>query len=251
MRRAALALLVLLTAGAAADDRRSGFDDMSHDTQAMQRDDSLNPGMLSVADGEALWSAPAGEAGRSCASCHGEAKASMRGVAARYPRLDATSGRPIDLQGRIAQCRAERQQAPAMTFESPELLALSAYVAHQSRGMPIEPDADARLSRFRAGGEALWRQRQGQLDLACADCHDDNAGKRLAGAVIPQAHPTGYPIYRLEWQGMGSLQRRLRGCLTGIRAEPYPFGAPEYVDLELYLKQRARGMPIETPGVRP
>jgi L-cysteine S-thiosulfotransferase len=251
MRRAALALLVLLTAGAAADDRRSGFDDMGSDTQAMQRDDSLNPGMLSVADGEALWSAPAGTAGRSCASCHGEAKASMRGVAARYPRLDVKSGRPIDLQGRIAQCRAERQPAPAMAFESPELLALSAYVAHQSRGMPIEPDADTRLGQFRAGGEALWRRRQGQLDLACADCHDDNPGKRLAGAVIPQAHPTGYPIYRLEWQGMGSLQRRLRGCLTGIRAEPYPFGAPEYVELELYLMQRARGMPIETPGVRP
>ena len=97
----------------------------------------------------------------------------------------------------------------------------------------------------------LWRRRQGQLNLSCAQCHDDNAGGRLAGATIPQAHPTGYPIYRLEWQALGSLQRRLRNCLVGMRAEPYAWGAPEYVALELFLMDRARGMDLEAPGVRP
>jgi sulfur-oxidizing protein SoxA len=91
----------------------------------------------------------------------------------------------------------------------------------------------------------------GQLHLACAQCHDDNAGKRLAGSVIPQAHPTAYPIYRLEWQALGSLQRRLRGCMTGIRAEPFAYGSVELVELELYLKGRAAGMTMESPGVRP
>ena len=86
--------------------------------------------------------------------------------------------------------------------------------------------------------------------LQCTQCHDDNWGKRLAGSVIPQAHPTGYPEYRLEWQSIGSLQRRLRGCIIGTRAEPYSYGAPEMVELELYLMWRARGMPMETPAVR-
>ena len=76
-------------------------------------------------------------------------------------------------------------------------------------------------------------------------------GKRLGSSVIPQGHPTGYPIYRLDWQGMGSLQRRLRGCLTGVRAEPFPFGALEVVEIELYLAARAAGLPLETPAVRP
>ena len=49
-----------------------------------------------------------------------------------------------------------------------------------------------------------------------------NWGRHLGGAPIPQAHPTGYPLYRLEWQGLGSLRRRLRNCMTGMRAEPYP-----------------------------
>jgi sulfur-oxidizing protein SoxA len=36
-----------------------------------------------------------------------------------------------------------------------------------------------------------------------------------------------------------------------MRAEPYDYGAPELVDLELYLMWRARGMPMEAPAVRP
>jgi sulfur-oxidizing protein SoxA len=73
----------------------------------------------------------------------------------------------------------------------------------------------------------------------------------LGGSVIPQAHPDGYPIYRLEWNTVGSLQRRLRNCMTGVRAEPFAFGSVELIQLELYLMERARGMTIETPGVRP
>jgi sulfur-oxidizing protein SoxA len=94
-------------------------------------------------------------------------------------------------------------------------------------------------------------RRQGQLNLSCANCHDDNWDKRLAGSAITQAHPTGYPLYRLEWQSLGSLQRRLRACIFGIRAQPYDFGSPELVEMELYLMSRARDMPIETPAVRP
>ena len=60
-----------------------------------------------------------------------------------------------------------------------------------------------------------------------------------------------YAIYRLEWQAVGSLQRRLRNCMSGMRAETYDFGAPELVDLEYYLMWRARGMAMEAPAVRP
>ncbi len=110
---------------------------------------------------------------------------------------------------------------------------------------------DARSKPFLEAGRQAFHRRQGQLNLACAQCHDDNWGKHLAGSVIPQAHPTGYPIYRLEWQGIGSLGRRLRNCLTGMRAQAPEFGADEFVDLELYLMWRARDMKLEAPAVRP
>jgi sulfur-oxidizing protein SoxA len=224
---------------------------MSPETKAMQDDDTANPGMLAVLDGEALWNRKTGAANLSCAGCHGDAAVSMKGVAARYPAFDAPSGRPVDLEQRINLERTGRQQAPALKPENADLLALSAYVARQSRGEPIAPPDDERLAPSVAAGREFFNKRQGQLNLSCALCHDDNWGRRLAGNVVPQGHPTGYPLYRLEWQGLGSLQRRLRNCISGMRAETPDYGAPEYVNLELFLMRRAAGMPMETPAVRP
>jgi L-cysteine S-thiosulfotransferase len=250
------AVLALIAAAASAaeiplGERRSDSEFISADTRTMQNDDTANPGMLAVADGEALWNDKAGASGKSCADCHGDAAVSMKGVAARFPAVVPGQNRPLDLQQRINLSRVADQKADALPFESKELLALATYVGRQSRGMPVAVKDDARSRTFIDAGRALFERRQGQLDLSCAQCHDDNWGKKLAGNPVPQAHPTGYPIYRLEWQEVGSLQRRLRGCMSAIRAAPYDFGAPELVDLEFFLMWRARGMAVETPAVRP
>jgi L-cysteine S-thiosulfotransferase len=232
-------------------ERRSGYEFMSRETRAMQDDDTANPGMLWVLEGGAQWNRKIGTAAKACSDCHGDAKGSMKGVAARYPAFEAARGRLVNLEQRINLCRVDRQQAPALAWESRELLALTAYVARQSRDLPIDIAIDARTHASLEAGRASWDRRQGQLNLACGQCHDAYWGRQLAGNAIPQAHPTGYPIYRLEWQGLGSLQRRLRNCLIGMRAEPYEYGAPELVDLELFLMWRARGMTMEAPAVRP
>ncbi|MDP1647296.1 MAG: sulfur oxidation c-type cytochrome SoxA [Rubrivivax sp.] len=235
-------LLALLTSAAAADPRRSGFDSMSPATQALQRDDALNPAFLWLKDGEQRHQA-------SCARCH--SVDSQRGVAARYPAWDARLGKPVTLSARINLCRQRHLQAAPWPAESDELLGLETYLAYLSRGQPITPPADPRLAPFRDRGAELYRQRFGQLDFSCAQCHDANAGRRLGGSTIPQGHPTGYPVYRLEWQGLGSLQRRLRSCMVGVRAEPFAYGSHEFTALELYLMQRAAGMTMEAPAVRP
>jgi sulfur-oxidizing protein SoxA len=232
-------------------ERKSGYDFMTRETRVMQDDDTANPAMLSVLDGEALWKRKAGEAQKACADCHGDASQSMKGVAARYPAFDAARARPINIEQRINTCRTDRQKAAPFPFESKELLALTAFVGLQSRKMPIEIAEDERTKPFLDAGRDIYMRRQGQLNLSCAICHDDNWGQKLAGSPIPQGHPTGYPIYRLEWQAMGSLQRRLRNCMVGMRAESYTLGSDEFVDLELFLMWRARGMPLETPAVRP
>jgi L-cysteine S-thiosulfotransferase len=211
---------------------------MSRETRAMQDDEATHPALFTLMDGEALFNA-------NCASCHRD----MKGVAARYPAVKDGKLRNLDQQ--INACRTERQKQPGFAYESRELLALSTYIGRQSRGMPIEIAVNEAGQKYLDAGRATFVRRQGQLNLACAQCHDDNWGKSLAGNPIPQAHPTGYPLYRLEWQGVGSLQRRLRNCMIGVRAEPYAYGSQEFVELELYLMWRARGMPLETPAVRP
>jgi len=245
------ALAPLAATEIAPNERRSGYTFMAPDTQAIQDDDTANPGMLWVLDGEALWKTRAGSADKACADCHDNARVSMKGVAARYPAYDKTIGRPVNLEQRINICRARHQNASPLVYESRELLALTAFVAEQSRGTAVAPATTPELEPFVQKGRDFFMKRQGQLNLGCANCHDDNWDKHLAGSAVTQAMATGYPLYRLEWQSLGSLQRRLRNCITGMRAQNYDYGAAELVELELYLMSRARGMPIETPAVRP
>jgi sulfur-oxidizing protein SoxA len=250
-----LALILIFSTSAKADmplaERRSGYEFMGRETRAMQDDEVTGPAALWLLDGEALWARKAGAAGKACSDCHDEAAKSMKGVAVRFPVFDLSQNKLINLDQRINICRVEQQKASALQLEGRELLSLSAYVGRQSRGMPIDIEVNERTKPFLDAGRTAFNRRQGQLNLSCAQCHDRNWGKSLAGTPIPQAHPTGYPLYRLEWQSLGSLQRRLRNCFIGVRAEPYAYGAPENLELEYYLMWRARGMKIETPAVRP
>jgi sulfur-oxidizing protein SoxA len=248
-----LAVLLLLgCAGAppSSAPQRSGFADMGAAVQALQNDDAANPAMLWVQGGQSLWTSAPSAQSKACFACHGGVNA-LRGVAARYPAWDETLSRPVNLATRINLCRQRHQGQPPWPPEHADLLALEALVGLQSRGLPITPPSDLRLEPFRARGAALFQQRMGQLDLSCAACHDGMAGGRLGGITIPQGQANGYPIYRLEWQGMGSLSRRIRNCMTGVRAEPLAAHGVEMVELELHLARRALGMAVETPAVRP
>ncbi|MEO8135087.1 MAG: sulfur oxidation c-type cytochrome SoxA [Betaproteobacteria bacterium] len=253
--RLCLAALVLAACASAVPQRdipapRSGIAFTSDDVRRLQADDADNPGMLWVTRGEVLWREPAGAGRASCASCHGAAEQSMRGVATRYPVIDRSTGALLNLEGRIDQCRAQRQRADSLRYESEELLALTSFVAYQSRGLPLQATiAGAAAPHFEAG-RAQYVTRQGQLNLSCANCHERNWGRTMLAETVSQGHGNGFPAYRLEWQGLGSLHRRLRACQFGIRAEPAPAGSQSLVDLELYLAWRATGLPVEAPGVR-
>ncbi|MGH6816474.1 MAG: sulfur oxidation c-type cytochrome SoxA [Hyphomicrobiaceae bacterium] len=252
-RRGVSGLAVAVAASivlSAAQAREPGRMFLTPELQAMEADDGTNPGMLWVEQGTKLWETPDGSQGRSCASCHGAAASAMTGAAARYPAYDAQAGSLLNLELRINRCRTERMGAAPLAYESNELLALTAYVAHRSRGLPMDVRIDGPAAAAFAAGETFFHRRQGQLNLACSQCHDDNVGKRLRGDRISHGLGIGYPVYRLEWQTLGSLHRRLRACALGVRAHRFESGSPEYVNLELYLAWRARGLPIETPGVR-
>ena len=174
----------------------------------------------------------------------------MSGVALSYPKVAQHNGQLENLEQRINRCRSEQQQQPELEYESRELLALSAFIGHQSRGMPISTDIAPEAQTHFEAGRAYYYQRRGQMNLACHHCHEMNAGRQLRGDLVSQGHGNGYPAYRLEWQALGSLHRRLRFCNLGVRAEPQPYGAPEYVNLELFLRWRAAGLTVETPAVR-
>jgi sulfur-oxidizing protein SoxA len=233
-----------------AEDRRSGYTFLTPETRALQDDDFANPGLLWVEQGEEIWNAPAGAADTSCAGCHGDAAEAMKGVAAHYPKFDEGAGTVINLEQRINLCRTGNQKAEPFAYESPELLGITAFVATQSRGMPVEVAIDGPAAASFARGEEAFNTRIGQLDMSCADCHERSVGARLRGEVISQGQINGFPIYRQLWQTMGSTHRMFAWCNEAVRAEPFAPGSQEYVDLELYSRWRGRGLPVETPAVR-
>lgn len=245
-----LAMLGFCAVAAAAQPApRSGIEFAGPDVRALQADDFANPGMLWVTRGEKLWSTPAGRSNRSCAGCHQDASVSMKGVAVRYPRVENPDAKVVNLEGRINRCREQHQQAASLQYESEDLLALTAFVAFQSRGLRLQLAVAEERAALERGRAAFYR-RQGQMNLACTHCHEQNAGRKLLADTISEGHGNAYPVYRLEWQSAGSLQRRLRACYFGVRAEQPAFGSEELLDLELYLARRAAGLVVETPGVR-
>ncbi|MGE0668389.1 MAG: sulfur oxidation c-type cytochrome SoxA [Sphingomonadales bacterium] len=228
----------------------SGYTFLTPETRQQQDDEFLNPGYLWVDRGARLFESTEAVTA-SCAGCHGDGGRPLAGAAARYPRIDAATGKLTNLEGRINYCRTRHQGAEPLAHESDDLLALTAHVANLSRGRPVAVTLDEQLEPYYEKGRDYFFTRRGQLNLACHQCHDRNWGRSLRGDTISQGHGNGFPAYRLEWQSLGSLHRRFRDCDTGVRAEPRPLGSEDYLALELYLAVRGSGLTLESPAIRP
>ena len=232
------------------ENRKSGYVFLGEQVRALQDDDFQNPGMFAVDRGQVIWNTVDGEAGKSCASCHGDAAESMRGVSARYPQFDAARDGIINLELRVNEQRGTHMMAPPFAYEARDLLDLTAYIAIQSRGIPVEIAIDGAAAEFFEIGKEFFFQRRGQLDLACNQCHDDLDGMMLRGDKMSQGQTNGFPFYRLIWNSVGSTHRMFEWCNTSMRAEPFAYGSEEYLNLELYVAWRGRGLLVEAPAVR-
>jgi len=228
----------------------SGYHYASPKARSMQDSESDNPAMALYNKGEALWKKVEGKANKSCASCHGDAAKSMKGAATRFPAYFPLTKKPLGINSRINLCREKFMQARSFPPQSDSMLALAVYVKRQSRGQTIRLSPKGPLKPFVDKGKSYFTARRGQLDIACAQCHDKYTGKRYRSDVISQGHANGFPAYRMSWKQTGSLLRQVNQCLKRVRATPLKAGSDDLVNLELYLAWRAGGLQVETPAVR-
>ncbi|MEM7269551.1 MAG: sulfur oxidation c-type cytochrome SoxA [Pseudomonadota bacterium] len=227
----------------------SGWRFRTDETQALQADDFENPAMVAVEYAEELWETPAGASNQSCANCHGDIE-SLAGLKAVTPKWDEAAGEPLTLEDLINRSIAEHQGSEPWKWESAEMLAMTAYIGMQSRGMPVSVQADGPMAPWVEKGKALYYTRVGQLDMACSNCHEDNYGQYIRADHLSQGNTNGFPTYRFKWQGLGSLHRRFSGCMKNIRATPFKRGSDEFTALEIYLAVRGAGLGVESPSVR-
>ena len=231
------------------DRLQSGLHFSGPEVQSLQADEFANPGNIALDSGIKYWTKPDGKSNKSCQSCHGEL-VKMKGVSISYPAIDKTTGKLFNLEDRIRNCRVKNQKAAEWTFESDELVAMTLAVTSTSRGLPLQAQIGGAAKSHFENGERLFMTRQGQMNLACTNCHDQHYGQRLYNDKLSQGHPNGYPIFRLDWQYLASLERRLRFCYASVKANVPPWGHQDMRDLNLYLMWRAQGLPIEVPAVR-
>ena len=232
-----------------AQGRISGLAFLSPSLRQMNDDDMANPMSLWVERGLSAWGQ--NSAGPSCQSCHG-AIGQMRKAVAQHPKLSPDGQALRNIEDQIGVCRQRQGAASALPDDS--VLALSAALHHTARGEPIAvqapPNQTATWQAQWQAGAHQYQTRQGRMNLSCAHCHDDRVGAQMRGDTISPAHPTGFPIYRLSWQQAGGMDRRLRACYSGVQSAMPDPGSAILRSLELFLKVRANGMPIEGPSVR-
>ncbi|MGH1482435.1 MAG: sulfur oxidation c-type cytochrome SoxA [Geminicoccales bacterium] len=231
------------------DEIISGYNYRVPETRAVQDDDFENPAFLWVEQAEELWDTADGEAGKACADCHDDVE-SLKTVGTTYPVFHEPTGKLINLEQRINLCRSDNMKAEPWKYESDEMLGMTALVRHQARGEPVNVAINGEAAPFFEKGKEFYYERRGQLDLACAHCHEGYAGTKIRADTLSQGQSNGFPTYRLKWQKLGSLHRRFKGCNDQVRAKPFKRGSDEYVNLELYLAWRGQGLPVETPAVR-
>jgi len=227
----------------------SGWRFRSNETQSLQLDDFENPAMVAVEQAIDQFGIEEGSAGKSCSNCH-EDVSEFKGLRAGLPRWDEARGKPETIENIINECRTERMGAKAWKWEASEMLAMTALVGLQSRGMPVSVKTDGKMEKWANMGKDLYYTRVGQLDMSCSNCHEDNYGKMIRADHLSQGQINGFPTYRFKWQGLGSIHRRFSGCMKNIRAKPFKRGSDEFVALELYLASRGAGLSVETPAVR-
>lgn len=229
----------------------SGWLYRTPETRALEADSFQNPGMLYVERGEEIWNTVDGAAGKSCASCHGDAAKSMAGVTAAYPKWDSDAKRPINIELQINKCRKNNMQAKPYKFDAPEQKALTTFLKHESIGQPMHVDlSQGDMQSWWEKGKELYYTRTGQLNLSCANCHEENNGKYIRADHLSQGNVNGFPTYRLKQANMVSLHNRFRGCIRDTRAEYPPAFSDDLMALEVYVTWRGTGLSIETPAVR-
>ncbi len=221
------------------------------ETRALEADSFANPGMLYVERGQDIWNTVDGTMGKSCASCHNDAAETMKDIAAHYPKWDADAKRPINIELQIDKCRTEHMGAEAYKFDAADQKALTTYIKYQSLGTPMSVDLkQGDMQSWWDKGKTEYYTRTGQLNLACASCHEASMGRHIRADHLSQGQANGFPTYRLKQADMVSLHNRLRGCIRDTRAEMPKAFSDELMALEVYVTWRGTGLSVETPAVR-
>jgi sulfur-oxidizing protein SoxA len=174
----------------------------------------------------------------------------MKGVRAVYPKWNEAAGEVRTLEMQVNDCRTNRMGAEAWKWTGGDMVDMTALLASVSRGLPMNVAIDGPVADTWEMGKEIYYTRYGQLELSCANCHEDNYGNMIRADHLSQGQINGFPTYRLKNAKLNAVHSRFRGCVRDTRAETFAVGSPEFIALELYVASRGNGLSVEGPSVR-
>jgi len=226
-----------------------------------------NPAELYEAEGEELWSKPAGPKKASLEKCDlGLGPGVVAGASAQLPRYFADTNRVQDLESRLMTCMDTLQGIPEADIVKgsfgrgvrKDLEAVVAYVVTQSKGMKVNvPATHPKEKEMLALGEKIFYLQGGPMDFSCASCHAVD-GQRIRMQDLPNLTKAkgaadgwgSWPAYRVSSGTFWTMQRRLNDCYRQQRM-PFPiYGSDATIALSVFMANKANGGEIQTPGLK-
>ena len=207
------------------------------------------PYEIAIEEGEEIFNTPF-KNGKTFASCF---RNGGIGIKSDYPYFDTKSGKVKTVELEINECLKKNGEKP-LKYKKGKMASLSAYMSYTTRGQMIDikiPHDQRALDAYKHG-KIFYYARRGQLNMACAHCHIDNAGNKIRADLLSPAlgHLSHFPVYRSKWGGLGTVHRRFGGCNKQVRAKPFKAQSAEYRDLEYFLTYMSNGIPWNGPGAR-
>lgn len=205
----------------------------------------VSPFEIALEQGKKFWEE------NGLASCF---KNSGRNIAQHYPYWDERTQMVRTVELDINECLNRQGKPPLEDLHHGTMAQAAAYMKSLAKGqrVKIAVSGSGALEAFDEGRRFYWAKR-GQLNLACADCHVHNAGKRYGGEVLSAGlgHTVGFPAYRQTWDGLGTLHARYAECSTRVGAAPFKAQSRQYRHLEFYETVMQLGLPLGAPSMRP
>ena len=175
-------------------------------------------------------------------------------IAGNYPFFDDKKNDVVTLTSAVNDCLRANGEKEWNTQKG-EMASLQAYLVNASteagKKFDIKIQSAAAKKAYENGKEFYYTQR-GYLKLSCATCHVQGAGQRVRNEKLSPltGQITQFPVHRLKWEELGTLERRLSGCIVDQGQVSPKDESTQMKELVYFMAYMSNGMAIDGPDIR-
>jgi L-cysteine S-thiosulfotransferase len=201
-----------------------------------------------IETGEALYNKKFAN-GKSFATCFPDPA-----VTNMYPYFDEKKKDVVTLTSAVNDCLRDNGEKEWDTKKG-DIANLQAYLVNATteagKKFDIKIQSEAAKKAYENGKEFYYTQR-GYLKMSCATCHIQGAGQRVRNEKLSPlvGQITQFPVYRLKWDSLGTIERRLSGCIVDQGQVAPKDESTQMKELIYFMAYISNGMAIDGPDIR-